>query len=250
MFSRTAAIAKQLIQNARIWKHEIYQDSAIFFEPFARFKVHSGVAMNASSKTRAQEANIRSLNAPMEHADEELVARAIAGDSWAQEVIYRRYVGRITGVATRLLGSASEAEDLCQDTFVSAFQDLRRLQDPKALGGWLTSIAVNRAHKIFRRRTLRRKLGMVQADTELSALLDRAASKEMRNTLMDIGRILDRASAAQRTCWWLRYGEGYSLQEVAEAHDCSLATAKRKIAGVHKHLEALLRDVGPDSELF
>ncbi len=58
--------------------------------------------------------------------------------------------------------------------------------------------------------------------------------------MMDIGRILDGASAAQRTCWWLRHGEGYSLQEVADAHGCSLATAKRKIAGIHKKLETLL----------
>ncbi|MCP4445733.1 MAG: hypothetical protein GY811_10390, partial [Myxococcales bacterium] len=143
------------------------------------------------------------LRAPNEPSDEELVMRAREGDCWAKEAIYRRYVSHITGVAARLLGNASEAEDLSQDTFVSAFQELGRLQDPRALRSWLTRIAVNRAHKMFRRRKLRRRLGLVQAETELPALLDCPVTEELCSAMMDIGRILDGASAAQRTCWWL-----------------------------------------------
>ncbi|MCP4447575.1 MAG: hypothetical protein GY811_19875 [Myxococcales bacterium] len=66
---------------------------------------------------------------------------------------------------------------------------------------------------MFRRRKLRRRLELVQAETELPALLDCPVTEELCSAMMDIGRILDGASAAQRTCWWLRHGEGYSLQE-------------------------------------
>lgn len=218
------------------------------FEPFCAAKVHSLAAMSSSSNSSSKIAKVSHLGFDVELSDEELVARALDGDSWAKEVIYRRHASQITGVAARLLGNASEAEDLCQDTFVDAFQDLRKLSDPSALGSWLTSITVHRAHKIFRRRKLRRRLGLVQIDSDLPALLERPVSSESWSAMMDIGRILDSVSATQRTCWWLRYGEGYSLQEVASAHDVSLATAKRKIATVHKKLAAMLGQIEEEME--
>ncbi len=183
-----------------------------------------------SSRSHGTPADIRHLPDVHPASDAELVRRARDGDAWAKEMMYRRHASAVIGVAARLLGNRAEAEDVAQDAFVSAFEDLRKLRDADALRGWLLGIVVHRAHKRFRRRALRRRLGLERGDTDLASLLARPVSPETRAAMVDLGRVLDRLPAAERTSWWLRYGEGYSLKEVAAAHGCSLATAKRRIA--------------------
>jgi RNA polymerase sigma-70 factor (ECF subfamily) len=176
---------------------------------------------------------VRRLAPARQVPDAELVERARGGDAWAREMVYRRYAAMVIGVATRLLGNRAEAEDVAQDAFISAFEDMAKLRDPDALGSWLTGITVHRVHKRFRRRALRRRLGLDRGATDLTALIARPVTPEARASMVDLARALDRLPAVQRTCWWLRYGEGCALQEVADAHDCSLATAKRRIAAAH-----------------
>lgn len=186
-----------------------------------------------------REFEVTQLRANSHFSDEELVERAIGGQNWAREAIYRRYVDLIAGLSTRLLGCSSEGEDLCQDTFVTAFQQLASLREPRALKSWLTQIAVHRAHKIFRKRKLRKKLGFDSGTKAMVEMVNRPISEEFRGALLDLQTILEGASASQRICWWLRYGEGYSLQEVAQVHKVSLATAKRRIFEVQKRAKDL-----------
>src|SRR5579862_3734773 len=82
--------------------------------------------------------------------DVELVRRARAGDAWAHEAIYRRYVQRVARVAQRLLRDPAEVDDVVQETFLIAFEKIDALAEPAALRGWLTQIAVSRVHRRFR----------------------------------------------------------------------------------------------------
>ena len=57
--------------------------------------------------------------------DAALVARALAGDRVAEAQLYRRHARVIANVAARLLGSRADAEDIVQETFVIALENLR-----------------------------------------------------------------------------------------------------------------------------
>ncbi len=92
--------------------------------------------------------------------DEELVARALAGDGWARGAIFQRYVGEVGDLATRLLGRVADADDVVQDTFVDGLAGLETLRDPRALRSWLLGIAVRRVQRRHRRRALLRRLGL------------------------------------------------------------------------------------------
>ena len=107
---------------------------------------------------------------------------------------------------------------------------------------WLLRIAVHQAHRRFRKRKLRRKLGMDRSveEASLEALAQPGTSTEARAELACIDRVLSRVTAAQRFAWMLRHVEGMSLDEVAHACDCSLATAKRRILHTSQHLERVL----------
>lgn len=180
--------------------------------------------------------------------DAELVARALEGDRWAEEALYRRHVHRVTTLVARLLRHGPDVEDVVQDAFIEAYRDLAQLRDPARVGAWIARIAVHRCHKRFRRRKLRRLLGLERgAHDEPLALQARVdAGQDARAELALLDRALDALPVAERTCWVLRHLEGYRLAEVAELAGCSLATAKRRLRRAQDAVRAHFEE-GPDA---
>jgi len=84
-------------------------------------------------------------------ADAHMVAAAQGGDRAAFTALYRRYSRMVHGVLLARVPH-SEADDLLQDVFLSAYKRLGGLRDPAAFGGWLLAIARNAAADFFRRR--------------------------------------------------------------------------------------------------
>jgi RNA polymerase sigma-70 factor (ECF subfamily) len=171
--------------------------------------------------------------------DAALVRRARTGDTWAYEVIYRRYVRRIASVAQRILRDPSEVDDVVQETFLIAFENVAALANPSALCGWLTQIAVSRVHRRFRWRRLAGLWG-AEPEASLESQASDDASPEQRAELALIDRALQRLPLKLRTPWILRHVIGDSLDDIAVACGCSLATVKRRIgdaeARVRQHL--------------
>ena len=165
-------------------------------------------------------------------SDEELVRRALAGDRWGREMLYRRHAGSLLAMTVRLLANRGEAEEIVQDTFVTAFEQLGTLREPGAVRGWLGQIAVNLVRRRFRRGRLMRFLGLDRGadDATLEALADPGVSTDQRAELALVDRLLRGMKPALRLAWMLRRVEGLELGEVASLCECSLATVKRRIA--------------------
>lgn len=164
--------------------------------------------------------------------DASLVERALAGDATATDALFRQHAPALLALVTRLVGRTHDAEDVLQDAFATAFADLRSLRDPAAFGGWLRQVAVRQAHRYFRRRRLRRLLGLDRGidDATLETLASRETSPEARAELRLLDRVLAELPYEQRIAWCLRHVEDEPLEQVALACGCSLATAKRRIA--------------------
>jgi RNA polymerase sigma-70 factor (ECF subfamily) len=175
-------------------------------------------------------------------ADGELIERLARGDQWAKEALYRRYVKAVWSTALHMMGNRADAQDVVQDTFVEAFRDVGALREHSALRPWLLRISVHQAHRRFRKRRLLRRLGLDRSidDAPLDSLLAPGATPELRSELRSVERALNGASAAERFAWVLRYVEGNSLEEVAAASACSLATAKRRLASAQALVQAAL----------
>jgi len=149
--------------------------------------------------------------------DEELVRRALRGDRWGREMLYRRHAGTLLAMTTRLLSNRGEAEEVVQDTFVTAFERLETLRDPGAVGGWLGQIAVNQVRRRFRKLRLLRFLGLDRGadDATLEALADPGVTADERAELALVDRKLAAMKPEVRLCWTLRRVEGLELAEVA-----------------------------------
>jgi RNA polymerase sigma-70 factor (ECF subfamily) len=73
--------------------------------------------------------------------------KAKLGDSAAFAEIYDQYAARIYGFASHMIGSREDAEDITQDTFFLAFQNLRNLRKHGHFEQWLYRIARNEIYK-------------------------------------------------------------------------------------------------------
>jgi RNA polymerase sigma-70 factor (ECF subfamily) len=185
----------------------------------------------------------RPVTGGREISDAQLVERARRGDRWAEEMLYRRHASHLLGICTRLLRELMDAEDVVQDAFVDAFDQMSSLREPGMFRRWLTGIAVHKAHRRLRRRKLLRALGLWDAKPELTleTCLAPGASPEVYSEIVCLDHALTQLPDAQRIAWQLRTVEGYRLEEVAELCDCSLATVKRRLsradACVRKHVQ-------------
>jgi RNA polymerase sigma-70 factor (ECF subfamily) len=208
---------------------------------------HPGPDRSPPLPTEGSGGKVRTLRPQTETPTAELVQRARQGDRWAEEALYRRHVGSLTGVVTRLLASRQDAEDVVQDTFVTAFEKIGQLREPEAFGAWLLQIGVRHVSARFRKRALLRILGVSTApDALLGQLASPATPPDVRAELALLDGALQQLPARARIPWMLRHVEERDLAEVARLCQCSLATVKRRIASAEIEVRAHLKEVRRD----
>ncbi len=179
-------------------------------------------------------------------ADEEVVARILAGESELFEILMRRYNQRIFRVARSILGDAPEAEDVMQETYVRAYTQLGQLRDFRRLPAWLTRIAVHEARA--RRRRRGRFVGLANVlemdrDGRLATGRgartpeQRAGNSELRELLTTA---IDRLSESHRLVFVLREVEGLSTADAAASLDISTDSVRVRL---HRARNALRHEI-------
>lgn len=78
------------------------------------------------------------------HADVALIAACQQGDSQAFRQVFALYKDRVYGLCRHMAGNAEDAEDLTQETFVSAFQNIGNFRAESTFGTYIYRIAANR----------------------------------------------------------------------------------------------------------
>lgn len=162
------------------------------------------------------------------------------GDRRARAALYNRYAEHVHRVLYRLLGFRHDLADLHHDVFVRALGSLPNLEDPSALKGWLTMIAVHVARSSITRRKRRSWLWFLPSE-ELPEVESSAASGEVLDALRATYAVLDTLPVDERIAFALRFIDGMELTEVAAACQTSLATIKRRLARASAHFGAEAR---------
>jgi RNA polymerase sigma-70 factor (ECF subfamily) len=75
----------------------------------------------------------------------DLVEKSKKGDRSAQFKLYELYINAMYNVSMRLLGSKEDAEDVIQESFVTAFKKLATFRYESTFGSWLKRIVVNKS---------------------------------------------------------------------------------------------------------
>lgn len=182
--------------------------------------------------------------------EKDLVARAAGGDTGAFNLLVSRWEKRLFNYAFRLTGNREDALDVCQDTFLKAFQQLHRLQDPDRFAGWLFTIARNYCLAHFRTRQRRAEdgegpdpqgLDALQAEGRPTRLGDLQEMEPAELRLLVAGA-LDRLSFEQREAVVLKVFEGLRFDEIAGIAGCPLSTAKSRMYLGLSRLKAILNE--------
>jgi len=82
-------------------------------------------------------------------SDREAVTQVLKGDKESYGILLERYKNLVYRVALNALGDCDQAEDVVQETFMRAYQNLERLHNPDIFGFWLSGIAKNICRNMF-----------------------------------------------------------------------------------------------------
>ena len=184
--------------------------------------------------------------------DQELVARAQAGDRRAFDLLVLKYQQKVAGLIARYLRDPNEVQDVAQEAFIKAYRALGGFRGESAFYTWLYRIAINAAknHLASRgRRPPRDDIEMEVAEQlesggrlrEMGTPENHLLSEEIAQTVQ---KALDELPEDLRTAIVLRELEGLSYEEIAEAMDCPIGTVRSRIFrardAIDKRLSPLL----------
>lgn len=173
------------------------------------------------------------------HAEEADLVKALkAGDQAAYVQMVERYSPTIYNLALRMMGTREEAEEVLQETFLSAFRSVGRFEGRSQLGTWLYRIAYNAAMMRLRRRqppvTSIDAAGQNEDGESIPRqLVDWGALPDELLLSAELRRVLDAAVAALpeglRSVFVLRDIEGLSTAETAQVLGLSEANVKVRL---------------------
>jgi RNA polymerase sigma-70 factor (ECF subfamily) len=190
--------------------------------------------------------------------DAGLVQRAQAGEFAAFEELVGRHEKRVFGVARRITGRAEDAEDVTQETFLSAMRGLAAFRGDSLFATWLSRIATNHALKILRkRRGLPTQPLAEERDDEPFRTPEfiaewregpeEAASRPETKELLD--RAMEELDEKHRAVFVLRDVEGLSTEETAAALGITPANVKVRLLRARLALrEKLTRSLGDEAK--
>ena len=179
-------------------------------------------------------------------SDDVLMARVCARDAAAFRVLIDRHVTGLHRIAYRMIGDATEAEDLAQEALLRLWRDAARWQAGNSgVGAWLHRVTVNQCLDRLRRRRFSSDAEVPERedDTPLAPeTID--AERKRAATVAAIAALPDR----QRAAIVLTYYEDISNQQAAETMDMNIKAFESLLLRARAALRAALADVREAAE--
>ncbi|MBC9227556.1 sigma-70 family RNA polymerase sigma factor [Aeromicrobium sp. 636] len=174
-------------------------------------------------------------------SDAALLARARRGDTFAFGTLFDRHVGAVYWQAHRVVGDADEAEDVCQDTFVTAW---RRIGDitiaDRSILPWLMVTARYTALNTRRKRARRRAVALehepVDPDADPSGRLEEAA------VAAAIEAAVARLSPIDRRLYELCVDGDLTYEQAAAAVGVTHGAVRNRVSRLRTRLRSDLRE--------
>ncbi|MBB2974661.1 RNA polymerase sigma-70 factor (ECF subfamily) [Microbacterium endophyticum] len=176
-------------------------------------------------------------------SDADLIARATAGSDAAFRELYRAYGEAVYRIAFAITRQASDAEDVVQETFVTAWRKLRgfELESTSALP-WLATIC--RFHAANRvRRQKREREHITSSESEKASLSIDVEQQIISADLADrIAREVRGLSDIDRQIFVLCVSEGYAYVAAAEALGVTHGVVRNRLSRIRTKLRTVVKE--------
>ena len=169
--------------------------------------------------------------------EQEWILQSRHGDPEAFAALIRAHQRMIHALTYRMTGSLADAEDLAQETFIQAHQQLAQFRGDSAFGAWLCRIAVNRCLNWRKRGVRRSRLHEEWAREQASrAAPDETLGHRVQQALLQL-------KPRQRAAIVLTVYEGMNHAQAAHALGCSETTVSWRLFTARAKLKRLLADL-------
>jgi RNA polymerase sigma-70 factor (ECF subfamily) len=174
--------------------------------------------------------------------EEQLVARAAAGERIAFRTLYERHRNDVARLVFRMLGRRSDLEDVIQEVFVQVHKSLKDFRGQAKFSTWLHRVTVN-VVLMHRRAARSRPVFADEPPAESlepgdSVLPDEDAAR--RERMRAFGRLLDRLADKKRAVFVLHELEGLPPSEIARIVGAPVLTVRTRLFYARRELEAML----------
>jgi RNA polymerase sigma factor (sigma-70 family) len=179
--------------------------------------------------------------------DDLVLARAKRGEPAAIEALYRSFATPVYTLARRLCGSAPEAEDVVQETFLEVLRSIGRFRGEGSFAGWVRKVAASKA--LMRLRRNRALPETEPLDEVLPFAADEAGDRERSHgrqvgDRLDLEAAMTRLSPAARAVVWLHDVEGYTHDEIAAMLGKTASFSKSQLSRAYVRLRSALAHEG------
>ncbi len=179
----------------------------------------------------------------MKNDDVQLIQRVLDGDDTAFSALVKKHQKSVHALAWRKTGDFHVAEEITQDTFLKAYQNLSTLKEPQKFAGWLYVIATNYCKMWLRKKGLSTQSLEDTSGAELEkatysgyviAENERVAVETQREV---VKKLLAKLQESERTVITLYYLGEMSYEEISEFLGVSVASIKNRLYRARRRLK-------------
>ena len=173
--------------------------------------------------------------------DQELVEGCLKGKLSHQELLYKKFSGKMMGVCLRYFKDRQEAEDALQESFIRVFDHMKYFRFEAPLEAWVRRITVNTAISLFNRN--KKFQGSNDLDDVENEVVSRYESALSKLEARDLINLIDKLPPGYRMVFNLFAIEGYQHKEIASMLEISENTSKTQYQKARRYLQRELAKI-------
>lgn len=168
---------------------------------------------------------------------EELITRCKAGERSAYQRLYQLYSKSMYNVAYRIVWDEDDANDVLQESFISAFNNLEHYRGDATFGAWFKRIVINKSLNMLKRK----KMESLPEDDRWDVPEEESPDLEYDDlTVERVKRAIEQLPEGYRSVLSLYLIEGYDHQEIGEILGVSESTSKSQLNRAKNKLREFL----------
>ena len=138
----------------------------------------------------------------------------------------------------RILGPEPDLPDILNEVFFQVLKSVKNLKDETALKAWITRVAGLTARKVIDKRKRSRWLSF-SSNEYLANVEHMECPQETKELILEVEAVLDKMPTKERIIFCLKFIDGMTLDELANACNVSRATIKRRVSKCKIRFRAL-----------
>ncbi len=182
------------------------------------------------------------LKDKMENKEIHIIRRILKGETALYENLLNQYDQQVFSLIARIICNQEDAEELTQDAFLKAYQNLSSFKGESSFSTWMYSIAYNTAISAARKRKFETfALNDMQLANISEQQVDETLNDESEEMIIKLNRAIEKLNSDERALITLFYYEEKALNETALILGLTESNAKVKLHRIRKKIYVLIK---------